>query len=337
MKETNKLPLISVIVPIYNVETYLTNCINSILDSTYTNLEVILVDDGSTDNSNKICDEFQTKDLRCKVIHQTNSGLSAARNTGLKEATGEYISFIDGDDFISPIMYETLYQAIIKDDYSFSMIYGKLVYEQALQKKTLTANHTDEFQTIYQHELFQNLYGRGNNELQYQVVWNKLYKANIIKNLFFKKTGTEDTEYNNRIYLRTSKAVIVKEELYFYVQRPTSIIHQPINDNFIDRMNSYYLCFEQIPTNMPKYQAFCLEKMYKTIINVRYHARHTHYKASTNILCKRLTDQTFSSLLKNKGLEFHRKLSLLLFYYIPSSYTLFIKIMELSISLRNKK
>lgn len=135
MKETNKLPLISVIVPIYNVETYLTNCINSILDSTYTNLEVILVDDGSTDNSNKICDEFQTKDLRCKVIHQTNSGLSAARNTGLKEATGEYISFIDGDDFISPIMYETLYQAIIKDDYSFSMIYGKLVYEQALQKK----------------------------------------------------------------------------------------------------------------------------------------------------------------------------------------------------------
>lgn len=184
---TNELPLISVIVPIYNVETYLPQCINSILESTYTNLEVILVDDGSTDNSNQICDEFKAKDSRCKVIHQINSGLSAARNMGLKEAKGEYISFIDGDDYISPIMLETLYQAIIKDDYSFSMVYGKQVYKHLIQTISYDTNTTFEHLTIYQHELFQNLYGRGNDEVQYQVVWNKLYKANTIKDLFFEK------------------------------------------------------------------------------------------------------------------------------------------------------
>ena len=177
MKEyKHKYPLISVIVPIYNVEGYLTDCINSILKSTYTNLEVILIDDGSTDHSSQICDEFQAKDPRCKVIHQTNLGLSAARNTGLKEATGEFISFIDGDDYISPIMYETLYLAITSDAYSFSMVYGKQVYpKEHLQQNNISS----EYQTICQHQLFQNLYGRGNDEVQYQVVWNKLYKANL--------------------------------------------------------------------------------------------------------------------------------------------------------------
>lgn len=334
---TNELPLISVIVPIYNVETYLPQCINSILESTYTNLEVILVDDGSTDNSNQICDEFKAKDSRCKVIHQINSGLSAARNMGLKEAKGEYISFIDGDDYISPIMLETLYQAIIKDDYSFSMVYGKQVYKHLIQTISYDTNTTFEHLTIYQHELFQNLYGRGNDEVQYQVVWNKLYKANTLKDLFFEKTGTEDTEYNNRVYLRTSKAILVKKELYFWVQRPSSIIHQPINDNFIDRMNSYFLCFKHIPSDMLSYQAFCLEKMYKTIINVRYHARHTIYKKSAYTICKTIKSKTISSFLKNKEIELHRKLGLLLFYYIPSSYTFFMKAIEISVSLRYKK
>lgn len=337
--EKNKQPLISVIVPIYNVETYLPFCINSILASTYTNLEVILVDDGSTDSSSMICDDFQAKDPRCKVIHQTNYGLSAARNTGLKEVTGEYISFIDGDDYIHPQMYETLYQAIKKDDYTFSMIFGKKVYNHnTYQKDTIYIGNTNiEYQTINQYQLFQNLYGRGTDELHYQVVWNKLYRADIIKDIFFEKTGTEDTEYNNRVYLRSQKAILVKKELYFWVQRPTSITHQPLNANYIDRMNSYYLCFNQLQLAIAKYQAFCLEKMYKTIVNVRFHAQKTSYKTQANITCKKLKDKTFSSFIKNKELEVHRKLGLLLFYYIPLSYTFFMKIVELSVILHNKK
>ena len=108
-------PLISVIVPIYNVEQYLENCINSILNQTYRNLEVILVDDGSPDNCGGICDLYSDKDPRIKVIHKQNGGLSDARNKGLDAATGEYLAFVDSDDTILPEMIDKLYQRIVID------------------------------------------------------------------------------------------------------------------------------------------------------------------------------------------------------------------------------
>lgn len=101
--------LISVIVPVYNVEKYLHKCINSILNQTYKNLEIILIDDGSTDNSGKICDEYALKDNRIKVIHKENGGLSSARNAGLDICSGDYIGFVDSDDYIAEDMYEYLY------------------------------------------------------------------------------------------------------------------------------------------------------------------------------------------------------------------------------------
>src|SRR5665647_2657921 len=102
-------PLISIIVPIYKVENYIRNCVDSILNQTYKNLEVILVDDGSTDNCGNICDEYSLKDNRIKTIHKKNGGLSSARNAGLDVAKGEYIGFIDSDDWIEKDMYESLY------------------------------------------------------------------------------------------------------------------------------------------------------------------------------------------------------------------------------------
>lgn len=112
MKE--ELPLISVIVPVYNVESYIHRCIDSILNQTYVNLEIILVDDGSPDNCGQICDEYAQKDNRIIVIHQSNGGLSVARNAGLNKCTGKYIGFVDSDDCIHPEMYERLYKDICK-------------------------------------------------------------------------------------------------------------------------------------------------------------------------------------------------------------------------------
>ena len=106
--------LISIIVPVYNVEKYVEKCINSIINQTYKNLQIILVDDGSKDNSGKICDEFKLKDNRIEVIHKNNGGLSDARNAGLKLAKGDYIGFVDSDDYIEADMYETLYNLIKK-------------------------------------------------------------------------------------------------------------------------------------------------------------------------------------------------------------------------------
>ena len=107
--------LISIIVPIYNVELYLEKCIESIINQTYKNLEIILVDDGSTDSCGKICDEYAKKDNRIKVIHKINGGLSDARNKGMEIAKGKYIGFVDGDDYVASDMYETLYKFSVKN------------------------------------------------------------------------------------------------------------------------------------------------------------------------------------------------------------------------------
>ena len=115
------MDLISVIIPIYNVEQYLKECLESVINQTYRNLEIILVDDGSKDKSGKICDEYKNKDERIKVVHKENGGLSDARNAGMKIATGKYIQFIDSDDFIDKDMIETLYNLIIENEADISM------------------------------------------------------------------------------------------------------------------------------------------------------------------------------------------------------------------------
>ena len=109
-----KTPLISIIVPVYNCEKYLPQCIESILHQTYTNLQIILIDDGSADSSGKICDNYAVKDVRIEVIHQPNMGVSAARNAGLKVMRGEYVGFVDSDDYLEPDMYTYLHQLLTK-------------------------------------------------------------------------------------------------------------------------------------------------------------------------------------------------------------------------------
>ncbi len=113
---------ISVIIPVYNVEPYIRKCIDSVINQTYINLEIILVDDGSTDNSGKVCDEYATKDKRVKVLHKRNGGVSSAKNAGLKEVTGKYLGFVDSDDWIEPEMYEILYNDLTFNNASFSTV-----------------------------------------------------------------------------------------------------------------------------------------------------------------------------------------------------------------------
>ena len=123
--EVNKpLPLISIIVPIYNIAEYASECIQSLINQTYKNIEIILVDDGSTDHSPAICDEFAEQDERIKVIHKRNGGLSDARNAGLDVATGEYIGFVDGDDLgLKRICYETLISLIYEHQVIFQFVH----------------------------------------------------------------------------------------------------------------------------------------------------------------------------------------------------------------------
>ncbi|MEJ8741116.1 glycosyltransferase family 2 protein [Phocaeicola sp. HCN-6420] len=322
--------MISVIVPIYNVEEYLPACIESIINQTYKDLEILLIDDGSTDNSGKICDEYAKQDGRCIVIHQQNKGLSGARNTGLDHATGEYISFIDGDDYIHPQMLEILYEALQKGDYDFSMVTFKQVWKYCKEDITVTINNTF---TANRLSLMKRLYNVNDqklkwSEMNFQVVWNKLYKKSLISNLRFKQTGTEDTEFNNQVYLKTNSALLVNVPLYYWVQRPSSITHQLINQNFINRAYSYLICLHEIPVENNLYRAFCLQKLYKTIINIRYRSEKTkwnNYTISQFLILKR---QTIKEFVRNKHICLSKKIGLLLFLYIPKTYNCFMFINE---------
>ena len=170
--------LISVIVPIYKVEKYLHKCIDSILAQTYTNLEIILVDDGSPDNCGKICDEYAAKDSRIKVIHQPNGGLSAARNAGLDIATGDYIGFVDSDDYIAPDMYEKLYNALVKNDADMAICdYQRFGNELPYDEMSLTTEVITGLQAMEKQNTVINC--------SFVVAWSKLYKSFIFSNVRF--------------------------------------------------------------------------------------------------------------------------------------------------------
>ena len=166
--------LISIIVPVYKVEKYLKRCVKSIVNQTYKNLEIILIEDGSPDQCPYMCEEWSKRDPRIKVIHKQNGGLSDARNEGLKISTGEFIGFVDSDDWIAPEMYERLLNAIIADQSDIAQCNVKMVWENNLHSRILLQPNKcvlkrDEAQL----ELL-------NESKLKQPVWNKLYRKNII-------------------------------------------------------------------------------------------------------------------------------------------------------------
>lgn len=140
----NNTPLISVIVPVYNGEKFIHKCVDSILAQTYSNLEIILVDDGSSDTSAQICDEYTQKDARIKVIHQQNAGVSAARNTGIKNAQGEYISFIDQDDWVAPTFIETLWELVHKYQAPMAVVGRYTIFASKTTQTNILPNNETE-------------------------------------------------------------------------------------------------------------------------------------------------------------------------------------------------
>ena len=206
-------PLISVIIPVYNVEKYLDKCINSIVNQTYRNLEIILVDDGSSDNSPAICDEWARKDNRIRVIHQENFGQAHARNRGLDAANGSLIGFIDSDDSAKPEMYQRLYELLTENDADLSMcsLYG---FDEKGNDLKFSA-HKDEILTGEQvlERMFLSKESFGSPV-------NKLYRAEIFEHLRFNEGYIhEDTYIAPHIFGRCRKVVLTSDRLYLRLWR----------------------------------------------------------------------------------------------------------------------
>ena len=229
-------PLISVVVPVYKVEPYLKKCVESILAQTYSNLEIILVDDGSPDNCGKICDYFKQKDPRVTVIHKSNGGLSSARNAGIENAHGEYIGFVDSDDAIEPYMYEKLYQAIQRDKTKLAVCAVNYVYEDGkiLRKPGIGRDKIFDFaQAMIEmnlHRLFD------------MATWSKLYHRDLFEKLRFPVGKlSEDYYVMFRILDRAQKISYVDVACYNYLQRKNSVTRS-VNINH----DHEYAAFEQM-------------------------------------------------------------------------------------------
>ncbi len=215
-------PLISVIVPVYKVEKYLNKCIESIVNQTYKNLEIILVDDGSPDNCPQICDDWAKKDKRIKVLHKKNEGAGKARNDGMDMMSGSFVSFIDSDDYISPIFYDYLMSLFVDDkidlvecsfanvsdnDFSFDLISKLEEVEITDCKNALKDNIND---TIFR-----------------QIIWNKLYKKDIIQDIEFPINKKIDDEFwTYKVISNSRKLAHSNRVLYAYRQQEDSVMHQ---------------------------------------------------------------------------------------------------------------
>ena len=213
---------ISIIVPIYKVEKQLKKCINSILNQTFSNFELILVDDGSPDNCGKICDEYEKKDNRIKVIHKENGGLSDARNSGLDIAKGKYIAFVDSDDIIHPRMYEILFQCINKSDSDIVQCKFKK-FKNLDEVKDELDNYNETFEEYDNKTAIMDMMDNNNINVN---SWNKLYKSKLFETLRFPKGKIHEDEFLTYKLLYSSKKIAyVDQELYYYYQNDNGIMN----------------------------------------------------------------------------------------------------------------
>ncbi len=227
-------PLITVIIPVYNVEEYLNRCICSVINQSYKFLEIILVDDGSLDNSGRFCDEYACIDDRIKVVHKDNGGLSSARNYGLDIANGDYVSFIDSDDYVSPYYIETMLLALQEtgaDICISSFIKGYASTYEFKDGKGYNAKTFSSEECLMQwHSKYRK------NET---VAWAKLYRRNVFENVRFPEGKTHEDIYTTHILINNARKIcFIGNKLYYYFQRKGSIVNTKSFGRIVDNCDA---------------------------------------------------------------------------------------------------
>ena len=246
---------ISVIVPVYNVEQYLERCVDSIINQTYTNLEIILVNDGSTDNSGKLCDELAKKDERIRVIHKENGGLSDARNRGIEEANSDLVGFIDSDDYIDSDMYEILLKNLNNTDADLSMcalydVYNNTPEAQVTNKETWELSSEQAIKMVMEAKI-----------LSVTAV-NKLYRKSLFSDLKFEVGKiAEDAFIMVKLLDKCKKIVATNEKKYYYVHRENSITTQKFSTKFLNVIEAYEQNSNIILEKYPKLKGVAQTRM----------------------------------------------------------------------------
>lgn len=301
---------VSAIVPVYNVERYLENCIESICGQTFTDLEIILVDDGATDHSGKICDNWAQKDSRIRVIHKANGGLSDARNAGIEIANGNWYMFVDSDDTITPDTVQRLYQAATEKQCEIAVCNMIRIYDDGSTEpfyapvRELTVwDGQQRFETLKQPS-----------------VCNKLFRAELFKNVRFPKGKFyEDTFIYHILAYRAGRIALTGHEGYYYLSRRESILGQPkYTDRYFDMAEAVYERMTFLLAHGVSFygEEACLS-LYTITANAEKHIVRTAENAQKFEQLHRWYQNAYDHLIRHPDTSIKQKLRLMLLRYCP--------------------
>lgn len=313
-------PEISVIVPVYNVEKYLPECVDSILAQTFTNFELILVDDGSSDGCPALCDEAAKKDSRVQVIHKTNGGVSTARNAGLDAAKSSWIAFVDSDDRVMPQFLEKLYTAAVSANAEIAMCgtcgmnqNGELYLKEdgGYVTDSMVRNELLSCQEVLCRCIFS----------AYQVVWNKIYRKEIFSDCRFPiGMAFEDTWILPHLYTKSKRFMCIEDSLYCYRNLPGSAMNRKITLKTLDRVEACYEMFQV----MEQYKADTLCSAYRAVftslVDIWLNLTPQERRSSRMKECINYRREAWRTLKHAHGITLRSLLDMLIYTISPQKY-----------------
>lgn len=291
---------VSIIVPIYNVEAYLEACLESLIRQTYRDIEIILVNDGSTDNSLGICEAYVKKDSRITVYNKGNGGLSDARNYGLEHSTGDLITFVDSDDYVSEDYIACLYNALLETDSDIAV--ASFYYDR--DGKIWPSSSEDDFQEVLSaYEMMERLYiSEKVPRVTYTLSWAKLYKKSLFDTIRFPVGKIHEDEFTTyKLYIEAERMVYINHPIYFYRQRSSSITHSRYSLSRLDGLEALEERVKYLEAR--GYPIFQTQKAYLSLL--AYHAYQLK-RYGYRIEFKRLS-QEYRSLLHQLVGQLSRK------------------------------
>lgn len=316
---------ISIIVPVYKVEKYLENCIRSILNQTFKDFELILVDDGSPDKCGLICDKYTKEDSRIKVIHKENEGLSSARNSGIEIARGEYITFVDSDDYINKFMYEIMYNTADKSKSDIVICDYKNVYHYEVNA-SIIVNYQNKVENLTNIQVLNRLYEA--DCITYIVAWNKLYKRELFEGIRYDKGRTHEDEFIiHKLLYRSNIITYIPEKLYYYMQRSDSIMAKRNYRNKLDKLAAIKERLEFMYNYNLDYLIMKTSQKYIYHFFKIYYDIKNNYENSKYILLSMRKDyeKVLKIILKNGDCYWKEKILLIAFAINPYLYELYTK------------
>lgn len=319
-------PKISIIIPSYNEEKNISRCLESVLNQTFTDFEVLCVDDGSTDKTFDIIKKYSEKDGRIIPLKNPKKGVSYARNFGIDNSKGEYIGFVDSDDFIQPQMYEFLYRALTENNCDFSVCrYGKTseIKEKTFEYKV--ENFSPENFISFTDSDFTL-----NNELIFSSACTKLISKKFLNKTRFKKFKIgEDTVFNSELYSKSNNSVFVNSELYTYYVNIESVSFTELwHEKWFDLLETRFISYDLLNRKNEVLSSFYLERGMKFLLSYRFNLKDSPNEKNFKKPLKKYFRKYIMSFMKCKNISMKNKLTIPVFFLIPPLYKLFRKITD---------